>query len=86
MWDLFWVNGGGIGRETHTFQAVFQAVLHHDEELLEWCIVGVECSSQVESRLDEAFDAQFGHVHQVKPFDGDGILWIWKGRKKSPPL
>lgn len=61
---------------SHTFQAVFETVFHHDKELLQRCIVGVERASQVEGGLDQAFDAQFGHVHQVEPFDGDGILWI----------
>lgn len=60
----------------HTFQPMFQTVLHHDKELLERCVVRVKCASQVESRLDQALDAQFGHVHQVKPFDCDGILRI----------
>lgn len=59
-----------------TFQPVFQTVLHHDKELLQRCIVRVKRASQVERRLDQALDAQFGHVHQVKPLDCDGILGI----------
>lgn len=61
---------------SHTFQAVFETVLHHDKKLLQRCIVGVERATQVEGGFDQAFDAQFGHVHQVEPFNGDGILWI----------
>ena len=61
-----------------TFQAVFQAVLHHDKELLERRVVGVQRAAQVECRLDETLDAQLGHVHQVEPLDGNGVLGIWK--------
>lgn len=60
---------------------MFQTVLHHDKELLERRVVGVQCAAQVESRLDQALDAQLGHVHQVKPFDRDGILWIYERGK-----
>lgn len=63
-------------KAARTFQAVFEAVFHHHKELLQRCIVGVERASQVESGLDQALDAQFSHVHQVEPFNGDGILWI----------
>ena len=55
---------------------MFQTVLHHHEELLERRVVGVECAAEVERRLNQAFDAQFGHVHQVEPLDGDRVLWI----------
>lgn len=55
---------------------MFQTVLHHHKELLERCIVRVERASEVQGRLDQALDAQLGHVHQVKPFDRDGILGI----------
>lgn len=60
----------------HTFESVFQAVLHHDEELLQWGVVRVQRAAQVESGFDQALDAQLGHVHQVKPLDGDGVLGI----------
>lgn len=60
----------------HTFQPMLQTVLHHDKELLERCIVRVKCVSEVEGRLDQALNAQFGHVHQVKPFNRNGILGI----------
>lgn len=61
----------------HTFQPVFQTVLHHHEELLEGRVVGVERAAEVERRLDQALDAQLGHVHQVEPLDGDRVLWVW---------
>lgn len=61
---------------SHTFQPVFQTVFHHDKELLERSVVGVERASQVEGGLYQALDAQFGHVHQVEPLDGDGVLRI----------
>lgn len=66
-----------------TLQAVLQAVLHHYEELLQRCIVRVERAAQVESGLDQALDAQLGHVHQVKPLDGDGILRIWSEKTEK---
>lgn len=53
-------------------------MFHHDEELLERSVVGVERASQVEGGLYQALDAQFGHVHQVEPLNGDGVLRIWK--------
>lgn len=65
---------------------MFQTVFHHNEELLERCIVRVERTSKVERRLDQAFDAQFGHVHQVKPFDSDGILRILTTKQKTRSL
>lgn len=71
---------------SHTFQPMFQTVLHHHKELLERRVVRVKCASEVERRLDQALDAQLGHVHQVKPFDCDGILRIWyeTGNRKGP--
>lgn len=59
-----------------TLQPVLQTVLHHHEELLQRRVVGVQRAAQVQRRLDQALDAQFGHVHQVEPLDGDGILRV----------
>lgn len=53
-------------------------MFHHDKELLERSVVGVERASQVEGGLYQALDAQFSHVHQVEPLDGDGVFRIWK--------
>lgn len=61
---------------------MFQAVLHHDKELLERRVVGVQRAAQVEGRLNETLDAQLGHVHQVEPLDGNGVLGIWNRRGK----
>lgn len=66
----------------HTFESVFQTVLHHDKELLQRGVVRVQCTAQVKSWLNQALDAQLGHVHQVKPLNSDGVLGIWGHMKK----
>lgn len=60
---------------------MFQAVLHDNKKLLQRGIVWVQCAAQVQCRFNQAFDAQLGHVHQVKPLDGNGVLGIWKSNK-----
>lgn len=60
---------------------MFKAVLHDDKELLERRVVGVQRASEVERRLDQALDAQLGHVHQVEPFNGNRVFGILKWRK-----
>lgn len=59
-----------------TLQSVFQTVFHHHKKLLQRSVVRVQRASQVEGGLDQALDAQLGHVHQVEPLDGDGILGV----------
>lgn len=59
-----------------TLQPVFQTVFHHHKELLQRRVVRVQRAAQVQRRLYQALDAQFGHVHQVEPLDGDGILRV----------
>lgn len=61
---------------TLTLQPVFQTVFHHHKELLQRRVVRVQRAAQVQRRLDQALDAQLGHVHQVEPLDGDGILRV----------
>lgn len=46
-----------------TLQPVFQTVFHHHKELLQRRVVGVQRAAQVQGRLYQALDAQFGHVH-----------------------
>lgn len=53
------------GRTQPTFQAVLQAVLQHHEELLQRREVGVQGAAQAQGRLDQGFDAQLHHVHEV---------------------
>lgn len=48
-----------------TFQAVLEAVLQHHEELLQRREVGVQGAAQAQGRLDQGFDAQLHHVHEV---------------------
>ncbi|TNN56270.1 hypothetical protein EYF80_033476 [Liparis tanakae] len=47
-----------------TFEAVFEAVLHDDKELLERWVVRVQSSSEAQSRLNQPFNTQLGHVQQ----------------------
>lgn len=70
----------GLGFVALTFKSMFQTVLHDDKKLLQWGIVWVQCAAQVQCRLNQALDAQLGHVHQVKPLDGNGVLGIWKSK------
>lgn len=48
-----------------TFQAMFEAVLQHHEELLQGREVRVQRAAQAQGRLDEGFDTELHHVHQV---------------------
>lgn len=57
---------------------MFQAVLHDDKKLLQRGIVRVKRAAQVQCGLDQALDAQLGHVHQIKPLDGNGVFGIWR--------
>lgn len=68
----------GLGFVALTFKSMFQTVLHDDKKLLQWGIVRVQCAAQVQCRFNQALDAQLGHVHQVKPLNGNGVLGIWK--------
>lgn len=72
-----------ILRPWPTFQAMFQAVLHHHEELLQRCVVGIQSSPQVQSRFDQALDTQLGHVHQVHAFVSHEIIRICKPKGES---
>lgn len=72
-----------ILRPWPTFQAVFQAVLHHHKELLQRCVVRIQSSPQVQSRFDQALDTQLGHVHQVHAFVSHEIIRICKPKGES---
>lgn len=48
-----------------TFQPVFEAVLHHYKELLQGGMVCIQTAAQAQGRLEQDFDAEFHHVHQV---------------------
>lgn len=56
-----------------TFEAMFEAVLHDDKELLERWVVRVQSSSEAQSRLDQPFNTQLGHVQQVCSLHGHGV-------------
>lgn len=56
-----------------TFEAMFEAVLHDNKELLEGWVVRIQGSSKAQSRLDQPFDTQLGHVQQVGPLHGRGV-------------
>ena len=44
---------------------MFEAVLHHYEELLQGGMVRIQAAAQAQGRLEQDFDAEFHHVHQV---------------------
>lgn len=48
-----------------TFQPVFEAVLHHHEELLQGGVVRIQAAAQAQGRLEQDFDAEFHHMHQI---------------------
>ena len=56
-----------------TSEAMFEAVLHDDEELLQRRVVRVQRPAEAQRRLDEALDAELGHVQQVGPLHGRGV-------------
>lgn len=56
-----------------TSEAMFEAVLHDNKELLERWVVRVQCSSKAQSRLDQPFNTQLGHVQQVGSLHGHGV-------------
>lgn len=45
-----------------TFKAMFQAVLHNNEELLQRWIVRIKGSAKAQGRFNESLDTQFGHI------------------------
>lgn len=74
---------GGLLSSKFTFQAMFKAMLHHNEELLKRCIVRVQCPAQIKRWFDQPFDTQFCHVHQVHAFISHEIIRIYRKRKKN---
>lgn len=65
---------------------MFEAVLHDNEELLEWRVVGVQGASKTEGRLDQAFDAELGHVQQVGSLHRHRVPQSWTGKETDPHL
>lgn len=56
-----------VSAECCTFKAVLQTVFHDHEELLQRGIIGVQRPTEAQSRLDQPFNAELGHVQQVGP-------------------
>lgn len=57
--------GAAVGEQVPTFQPVLEAVLQHHEELLQGREVGVQGPAQAQGRLDQDFDTELHHVHEV---------------------
>lgn len=51
-----------------TFQPMLETVLHHHEELLQGREVRVQSPTQAEGCLDQDFNTELHHIHQVGPF------------------
>lgn len=75
------------GERAPTFQAVLEAVLQHHEELLQGREVRVQRPAQAQGRLDQDFDAELHHVHEVGALLHGVVPRTWPGghgwRKKS---
>lgn len=56
-----------------TFEAMLEAVLHYDKELLQRWVVRVQGSSEAQSRLNQTFNAKLGHVQQVGTLHCHGV-------------
>lgn len=56
-----------------TFEAMLEAVLHYDKELLQRRVVRVQRASEAQSRLNQTFDAKLGHVQQVGALHCHGV-------------
>ena len=62
-----------------TFQPVLEAVLQHHEELLQGREVGVQGPAQAQGRLDQGFDTELHHVHEVGPLLHGVVSRTWVG-------
>lgn len=56
-----------------TFEAMLEAVLHYDKELLQRRVVRVQRSSKAQRRLNQTFNAKLGHVQQVGALHCHGV-------------
>lgn len=56
-----------------TFEAMLEAVLHYDKELLQRWVVRVQGSSEAQSRLNQTFNTKLGHVQQVGTLHCHGV-------------
>ena len=66
-----------------TFQAMFKAMFHHNEELLKRCVVRVQRPAQIKRWFNQPLDTQFRHIHQVHAFISHEIVRIYKEKMKK---
>lgn len=71
--------GPAAGERAPTFQPVLEAVLQHHEELLQGREVGVQGPAQAQGRLDQDFDTELHHVHEVGALLHGVVPRTWAG-------